>query len=158
MSHAERANSELRDIVRGILPATLTRGGLSSGLESLVADLALPVDLSVTAPRLPAHIETTAYFLVAEAMTNVVKHSHAERATVEVHVDGRTLVVDVRDNGVGGADPANGSGLTGLFDRVEASDGSLTVTSPPGAGTAIHAAIPVREGLNLNHSDAGVSP
>ncbi len=151
LSHAERANSELRDVVRGILPASLTRGGLRPGLESLLVDLALPVDLSVTAPRLPAHIETTAYFLVAEAMTNVVKHSHANRATVEVHVDDHTLVVDVRDNGVGGADPASGSGLTGLFDRVEASDGSLTVTSPPGAGTAIHATIPIREQLTVQH-------
>ncbi len=159
LSHAERANSELRDVVRGILPASLTRGGLRSGLESLLVDLALPVDLSVTAPRLPAHIETTAYFLVAEAMTNVVKHSHANRATVDVRVDDRTLVIDVRDNGVGGADPEGGTGLTGLFDRVEASDGTMTVNSPAGSGTAIHAEIPVPEPLtNNNFGDVSVSP
>ncbi len=159
LGHAERANSELRDIVRGILPATLTRGGLRSGLESLLADLTLPVDLTVVAPRLPAHIETTAYFLVAEAMTNVVKHSHASRATVDVHVDHRTLVIDVRDNGVGGADPEGGTGLTGLFDRVEASDGTLTVTSSAGSGTAIHAELTVPEPLVDNGAgDAGVSP
>ena len=159
LSHAERANSELRDIVRGILPASLTHGGLRSGLESLVADLALPVDLTVATPRLPAHIETTAYFVVAEAMTNVVKHAHAHRATVHVRVDDQTLVLDIRDDGVGGADPTAGSGITGLFDRVEASDGTLTVTSSRGAGTAIHAAIPVREKLTANHpGEVGVSP
>jgi signal transduction histidine kinase len=159
LSNAERANKELRDIVRGILPASLTHGGLRSGLETLVSDLALPVDLNVTAPRLPAHIETTAYFVVAEAMTNVVKHAHANRATVDVRVNEQTLVVDVRDDGIGGADPAGGTGITGLFDRVEASDGILTVTSSSGAGTAIHAAIPVREHLSGKHSgDAAVSP
>jgi signal transduction histidine kinase len=152
LSHAERANSELRDIVRGILPASLTHGGLRSGLETLVADLALPVDLTVVTPRLPAHIETTAYFVVAEAMTNVVKHAHAQRATVDVRVDDHTLVVDIRDDGVGGADPTAGSGITGLFDRVEASDGMLTVTSYPGTGTAVHAAIPVREQPTVNHA------
>ncbi len=158
LGHAERANSELRDIVRGILPAALTRGGLRSGLESLLADLALPVDLTVVAPRLPAHIETTAYFLVAEAMTNVAKHSHANRAMVDVHVEHRTLVIDVRDNGVGGADPAGGTGLTGLFDRVEASDGTLTVTSSAGLGTAIHAEIPIPEPLaGTTFGDVGVS-
>jgi signal transduction histidine kinase len=136
----------------------LTHGGLRSGLETLVANLALPVDLTVVAPRLPAHIETTAYFVVAEAMTNVVKHAHAHRATVDVRVDNQTLVLDIRDDGVGGADPTGGSGITGLFDRVEASDGTLTVTSFPGAGTAIHAAIPVREHLAANYSaDISVS-
>jgi signal transduction histidine kinase len=158
LNNAERANSELRDIIRGILPASLTHGGLRSGLETLVTDLALPVDLTVATPRLPAHIETTAYFVVAEAMTNVVKHAHAHRATVDVRVDDQTLVLDIRDDGVGGADPTAGSGIAGLFDRVEANDGTLTVTSSPGAGTAIHAAIPVREHAAANYSgDISVS-
>ena len=113
LSNAERASKELRDIVRGILPASLTRGGLRSGLESLVADIALPVELLVTAPRLSAQIETTAYFIVAEAMTNVLKHSQADNATVNVSVSGPALVIEVQDNGIGGADPRNGTGLTG---------------------------------------------
>lgn len=141
--NAERASSELRDVVRGILPAALTRGGLRTGLDSLAGDLALPVDVRVTAPRLPAHIETTAYFVVAEALTNVVKHAHATSATVEVVLHADVLAIDVRDDGVGGADPARGTGLTGLLDRVEAAEGSLTVTSPAGHGTTLHAALPV---------------
>jgi signal transduction histidine kinase len=156
LSNAERANSELRDIVRGILPASLTRGGLRSGLETLVADLAVPVDLAVDAPRLPAHIETTAYFVVAEAMTNVVKHADANRAVVNVRTESGMLFIQVRDDGVGGADPAAGTGLTGLFDRVEASDGTLTVTSPAGAGTTIRAVIPIQEQLTATAlGDAG---
>jgi signal transduction histidine kinase len=88
----------------------------------------------VTAPRLPPQVETTAYFIVAEALTNVVKHAHATRATVEIHLDARTLSIEVRDDGAGGADPVHGTGLTGLLDRVEASDGTLTITSPPRIG------------------------
>ena len=144
LSIAERADRELRDVVRGILPASLTRGGLRTGLESLVVDLPIPVDLSVTAPRLPAQIETTAYFVVAEALTNVVKHARASRAEVAVAAADGSLSIDVRDDGAGGADPEQGTGLTGLLDRIEANDGSLTITSPPGKGTALHATLPLR--------------
>jgi signal transduction histidine kinase len=143
LSNAERASKELRDIVRGILPASLTRGGLRSGLESLVADLALPVSLRVTAPRLSARIETTAYFIVAEAMTNVVKHARATRATVDVFVDGQSLVIEVGDDGIGGADPQRGTGLTGLLDRVEAGNGTLSVASRSGTGTTVLAILPL---------------
>jgi signal transduction histidine kinase len=143
--HAELANKELRDIVHGILPASLTRGGLRAGLESLVSDLPLAVDLRVRVPRLPPPLETTGYFVVAEAMTNVVKHSRATRASIDIdiHADGETVVLEVRDNGVGGADPAAGSGLTGLMDRVEASTGTITVTSVPGTGTTVRALLPL---------------
>jgi signal transduction histidine kinase/ketosteroid isomerase-like protein len=144
LRHAERASSELRDVVRGILPAALTRGGLRAGLESLVGDLTLPVDVRVNAPRLPVHIETTAYFIVAEALTNVTKHAQATRATVEVDLRAGVLAIDVRDDGVGGANPASGTGLIGLLDRVEAADGTLTVTSAAGRGTTVHAELPLR--------------
>jgi GAF domain-containing protein len=141
LSNAERASKELRDIVRGILPASLTRGGLRSGLESLVADLPLPVEVRVSAPRLSAQIETTAYFIVAEAMTNVAKHARASRATVDVSVVGRTLLIEVRDDGVGGADARRGTGLTGLLDRVEAGNGTLNVDSRPDSGTVVRATL-----------------
>ena len=144
LTQVERASSELRDIVRGILPTSLTHGGLRVGLESLVGDLALPVDVRITTPRLPAALETTAYFIVAEALTNVVKHSQAREVVLTVDLDGDTLVVEVRDDGVGGANSARGTGLTGLVDRVDAARGALTISSPPGGGTAVHAELPVR--------------
>ncbi|WP_051221472.1 GAF domain-containing sensor histidine kinase [Conexibacter woesei] len=148
LRHAQQATAELGDLVRGILPASLTRGGLRPGLESLVAGLSLPVDLHVTGARLAAEIETTAYFLVAEALTNVVKHARASHARVAVAVDLETgeLVIDVCDDGVGGADPSGGTGLTGLLDRVEAGEGTLAIVSPPGAGTALRVALPVGAG------------
>ena len=139
--HAQRANRELRDLVHGIMPASLTRGGLRAGLESLVADLALPVDIEVTVPRLHPQLETTAYFIVAEALTNVVKHAHATRATVNIALDGSTTRITVQDDGRGGADPAHGTGLTGLLDRVEASDGTLVISSPCGGGTTLRATL-----------------
>ena len=159
LSNAERASKELRDIVRGILPASLTRGGLRSGLDSLLVDLALPVGLTVSAPRLSPQIETTAYFIVAEAITNVVKHAHANRATVDVTVDGPTLVIEVRDDGRGGADARDGTGLTGLLDRVEAANGTLTVTSRPGAGTVVRATLPLDQQLSglLTPEEVGLS-
>jgi len=147
LANSERANTELRDVVRGILPAALTRGGLRTGLESLVADLAVPVDVRVTELRLSTHTETTAYFIVAEALTNVVKHSGATRATVEVEIEGETLSIYVHDDGSGAADPARGTGLTGMLDRVEASEGTLRITSPAGIGTTVHATLPLREPL-----------
>ena len=122
----------------------MVRGGLRTGLESLAGDLALPVDVRVTVPRLPVHLETTAYFIVAEALTNVTKHAQATRATVDVDLRAGMVVIDVRDDGVGGADPARGTGLVGLLDRVEAADGALTVTSPAGRGTTVHAELPVQ--------------
>jgi signal transduction histidine kinase/ketosteroid isomerase-like protein len=143
LRNAERASSELRDVVRGILPAALIRGGLRTGLESLVEDLAVDVDVRVDAPRLPVHLETTAYFIVAESLTNVVKHARATRATVDVDLRAGSLLIDVRDDGVGGADPARGTGLVGLLDRVEAADGALTVVSPAGHGTTVHAELPL---------------
>ncbi|MDN5776071.1 MAG: GAF domain-containing protein [Humibacillus sp.] len=142
---AERASQELRDLVHGILPAALTLGGLRRGVVSLADDLTLPVSIRVEAPRLSTKLETTAYFVVAEALTNVVKHARAGHARVDVVLVGDVLVIDVVDDGAGGADAASGTGLTGLQDRVQASDGILTVSSPPGGGTHLQARIPVTE-------------
>ena len=143
LANAERATDELRDVVHGILPASLTRGGLRAGLESLAADLTVPVDLDVPALRMPAATETTAYFVVAEALTNVVKHAGAHRARVRVALEGRTVTVEVRDDGVGGADAGRGTGLIGLMDRVDAAEGTLSITSAPTLGTTLRATLPV---------------
>jgi signal transduction histidine kinase len=143
LRNAERAAADLRDVVRGILPAALSQGGLAAGLESLIDDLTLPVELRVAVPRLPTPLETTAYFVAAEALANVVKHAHATQAVIEITLEGGRLVLEVRDDGSGGADPARGSGLTGLLDRVEAGDGVLRINSPPGTGTTVRAELPV---------------
>ncbi|MFZ0088813.1 MAG: GAF domain-containing protein [Solirubrobacteraceae bacterium] len=142
--HAERANTELRDLVRGILPASLTRGGLRTAVESLISDMPVPIEVDVTTPRLAPEIETTAYFIVAEGLTNVIKHARATRAVVAVHTDGPALSIQVRDDGCGGADLAHGTGLIGLLDRVEASNGTFTLTSPPTVGTTVQVRLPAR--------------
>jgi signal transduction histidine kinase len=152
LGNAEQASRELRDVVRNILPSSLVYGGLRVGLESLVADLGLPVELRCSTPRLPPPVETSAYLVVAEALTNTVVHSRARRAQVDVGLEGDILVVEVRDDGVGGADATLGTGLTGLMDRLDAAGGSLAVRSPRGGGTSVRAELPVRPG------DGGTTP
>jgi signal transduction histidine kinase len=142
LRNAERANSDLRDVVRGILPAALTRSGLAAGVESLLDDLTVPVHVRVTVPRLDPTLETTAYFVIAEALTNIVKHARASRAEVEARVRDDRLVIEVRDDGIGGADPSRGTGLTGLLDRVEAAEGVLRLDSPIHGGTIVHVELP----------------
>jgi signal transduction histidine kinase len=105
----------------------------------------VPVQLSYAAPPLPPNTEITAYFIVAEALTNVVKHAAASRAFVRIGGSPGRLTIEVRDDGTGGADPARGSGLTGLMDRVETAEGELVITSPPGGGTTVHASLPVEQ-------------
>jgi signal transduction histidine kinase len=143
LENAQRANSELRDVVHGILPAALSRGGLLAGLESLIADFSLPVDLDADVPRLPTEVETTAYFIVAETLTNAVKHAQATATGVQLTVHDNALDLRVWDDGIGGADPSQGSGLTGLFDRVEAGNGTLRISSPSRGGTTVHATLPI---------------
>ncbi len=149
LTQVERAGHELRDVLHGSLPRSLTHGGLRLALESLLADLPLPVDARVTVPRLPAGVETTAFFAVAEVLANAVEHARAHRTALDVGLDGEVLVVEVRDDGVGGADPARGTGLTGLVDRVEAVGGSVTIVSPQGVGTSVHVELPTRPGADL---------
>ena len=129
-------------MAHGVLPAALTRGGLRAGVESLVARFPTPVSLYVTGERFPPGIEAGAYFVVAEALTNVAKHARAGRAEVTARVEHGTLQVRVRDDGVGGARP-EGSGLVGLGDRLAALDGRFQVESPPGGGTLVAADIPL---------------
>jgi signal transduction histidine kinase/CHASE3 domain sensor protein len=144
LEHAERANEELRELAHGILPATLTRG-LGAAIETLVSHVRLPVSVDVTAERVSPELEATAYFIVAEALTNTVKHARATRASVTASVADGMLRVEVSDDGVGGARADGRSGLLGLYDRVAAVNGELRVDSPPGGGTTVAAAIPLRE-------------
>ncbi len=134
---------ELRELGRGIHPAILAEEGLSAGVESLAARA--PVPVSIEGPpidRLPEPVEVAAYFVVAEALTNVAKYSHAKHVIVRLSRRGRSLEVDVIDDGVGGAEPTGGSGLRGLEDRVAAIGGELRLESRAGAGTRVHAEIP----------------
>ena len=142
---AEQANAELRELVRGIAPAPLVRGGLRAGIASRLERVGLPVRVDVTPRRFPATVEATAYFVVAEALTNVVKHAGATIAHVRIVVDGSALLVEVSDDGAGGADAARGTGLAGLTDRVVASGGSMAIVSPPGRGTALTVRLPLRD-------------
>ena len=143
LEQAEQANAELRQLAHGILPAALSRGGLPAAVDSLVSRLRVPVEVAVSVERLPREIEASAYFVIAEALTNVVKHSHARRARVRAWLEDGVLRVDVTDDGVGGA-RADGSGLLGLDDRVSTLGGHLRVESPPGGGTRITASLPVQ--------------
>ncbi len=144
-ANAEAAVRELRDLAAGIHPAVLSQRGLDAALESLASRAPVPVELAERlTERLPSAVETAAYFVVAEALTNVAKYAGATHARVEVRRENGHAVIDVRDDGVGGADAAGGTGLRGLGDRVGALDGTLEVESPPGAGTLVRARIPLR--------------
>jgi PAS domain S-box-containing protein len=137
------ATSELRELARGIHPAILTDRGLDAALKAVAARAPVPVEVtSSVTERLPAQVEAAAYFVVAEALTNVARYAEASRADVRVERGGSALTVEVSDDGVGGADHASGSGLRGLGDRLATLDGTLAVVSPPGEGTIVKAVIP----------------
>jgi signal transduction histidine kinase len=141
-----RATEELRELARGIHPAVLSDRGLEAAVESLAKRAPLPVEIDASVDgRLPEPVEAAAYFVVAEALTNVVRHSGADRAEVGIRRDNGRLVVEVRDDGAGGADPT-GSGLRGLADRVAALEGRLEVDDPAAGGTVVKADIPLRGG------------
>jgi signal transduction histidine kinase len=143
LESAEHAHADLLELARGIMPAALGRSGLRAGVCSLLHHIALPVSVEVMRDRLPAHVETTAYFVVAEALTNAVKHAGASGANVRAAVRHGALELEIRDDGAGGADPRYGAGLAGLADRVERIDGTITITSPPGIGTTVAVRLPV---------------
>jgi signal transduction histidine kinase len=139
----EAALEELRELARGIHPAVLSDRGLDTALETLARRAPVPVELhELPSERLPEAIELAAYFVVAEALTNVAKYAAATHATVNVDRNNGRLVVEVVDDGVGGADPENGTGLRGLADRLAVIEGRLEVDSPPGRGTTVRARIP----------------
>jgi signal transduction histidine kinase len=137
------ALAELRELSQGIHPSILTERGLPGALDELCRRAALPAILDVSLDRrLPTQVETAAYFVVSEALTNAVKHSHANELRVGVQISSGVLVTEVADDGIGGAGGGGGSGIRGMTDRVEALGGRLTVSSPPGRGTTLRAEIP----------------
>jgi signal transduction histidine kinase len=137
------ASSDLQELARGIHPAIESHGGLGPALEMLGRRGTIPVALHLELEGpLSESAEVAAYYVVAEAMTNATRHAHASGMDIDVRVDGSALVLSIRDDGVGGADTSNGSGLIGLIDRVEALGGHMEIASPPGGGTALHVAIP----------------
>jgi PAS domain S-box-containing protein len=138
------ALEELRELARGIHPAVLTDRGLGPALGGLATRAPLPVTVSLPDTRLPPAVEAAIYYVVAESLTNVARYAGASAAWVDVALTDARVIVSVRDDGVGGADPAGGSGLRGLADRVAALDGRLQVESPGDGGTCIRAEIPLR--------------
>jgi signal transduction histidine kinase len=142
-NEAKQAIVELRDLTRGLHPPVLTDRGLDAALSALAARSPVPTTVNVDLPeRMPPTLEAIAYFVVAEALTNVAKHAQAQRIAVSVRRLSDAVRVTVTDDGVGGADPRHGSGITGLADRVAGVDGRLTVDSPPGGPTVLCADLP----------------
>jgi PAS domain S-box-containing protein len=137
------ALEELRELARGLHPAVLSEHGLRAAVESLAARVPIPVAITdIPDHRLPEPVEAAAYYLIAEALTNVTKYANASTVRIRIAASDACVAVEVSDDGVGGADPAIGSGLRGLADRVEALGGSLQVMSPVGEGTSLRAEIP----------------
>jgi signal transduction histidine kinase len=143
VEHLEQGLAELRELARGIHPSYLNERGLTHAVERLADRTALPVAVDVVEERLPPAVETAIYFTVAEALTNVAKHSRALAAGVAVTVNAGVVTVEIEDDGCGGATASGGSGLRGLADRVEAMGGTLVVESPSGAGTRVRVHLPL---------------
>ncbi len=141
-----RVMEDLREMARGIHPAILSEGGLAPALKMLARRSTVPVQITMYADaRLPERVEVAAYYVVCEALTNAAKHAHASVIQVSAATTGQALHLDIRDDGTGGADPIQGSGLIGLSDRVEALGGTITIHSPVGTGTSLHAELPLAD-------------
>jgi signal transduction histidine kinase len=135
---------DLQELSRGLHPAILSKAGLEPALKMLARRSAVPVEINVSADRrLAERVETTAYYIVSEALANVAKHARASVAHVDITMEKELLRISVRDDGIGGADPHRGSGLIGLRDRVEALGGGIDISSPPGGGTSLLMTIPI---------------
>jgi signal transduction histidine kinase len=143
LESAQAATDELRELAHGILPSVLTHEGLWAGIRALTSRMSIPVETAVSVGRLAPEIEASAYFVVAEALTSAAKRSNAQRAWVTARLEHAMLLVEVRDDGIGGAQ-APGTGLVGLRDRLAVLDGTLRVETPAGRGTVVAAAIPIR--------------
>ncbi|WP_371529032.1 sensor domain-containing protein [Streptomyces sp. NBC_01283] len=141
---AGKVLTELRELIRGIHPQVLADYGLAAAIEDAADRSPIPVDTDLDLPRLPEPVESAGYFTAREALTNIARHSNAPRARIRARHEEEMLRIDVRDEGDGGADPARGTGLTGLADRLAVLDGTLTVTSPPGGPTVLSMEIPCR--------------
>jgi len=138
------ALNDLRELSRGIHPAVLSEGGLRPAVRALARRSAVPVELNLSVDeRLADHVEVGAYYVISEALTNAAKHAQASKVEVTARVHDGTLQLRIDDDGVGGADPARGSGLTGLTDRVAALRGTIAIASPPGRGTSLRVELPV---------------
>jgi signal transduction histidine kinase len=145
LAHRElgEAHAELRDLARGLHPVALSERGLRSALESLTVGCEMPVTLDVSADALPEPVELAAYFIVSESLTNATKYAGDCTVRIRVAPEAGALVVEIADDGSGGADAAAGTGLRGLHDRIDALGGTLEVDSPPGAGTRVRAGLPL---------------
>jgi PAS domain S-box-containing protein len=138
------AVEDLQEMSRGIHPAILARGGLGPALKALARRAGVRVELDVRGDReLPRAVEVASYYVVSEALTNVTKYARASVVHVDLEITGSAVELEIRDDGVGGADPSRGSGLIGLSDRVAALGGTIVITSPPGRGTTVTASIPI---------------
>jgi signal transduction histidine kinase len=150
---------QLREIAHGIHPAILSESGLKPALKKLAGRSSIPVELTVRADaRLREEVELAAYYIVAEALTNTAKYSRASLAHVLVETRGPTLRIAVCDNGVGGADPTRGTGLLGLTQRAEAIGGTVSLHSPPAAGTLLHAELPLGNQITTPSAHLATTP
>jgi signal transduction histidine kinase len=155
LEETRAAIDELRELAHGIHPSLLANRGLAAAIESLADRAPIPAELDVPDVRYPPAVESAAYFVAAEALTNLAKHASASIVRIRASSNPNALVLEVEDDGVGGATPSPGGGLAGLQDRVAALNGTLIVDSPRNRGTRIRAEMPLRVGSSDTTADPG---